>query len=62
MRKKLTILAIFLGVSGCTHADPACHAWTSRDLAQLHDAVAELPQENILHALIRNYEVVCAAS
>lgn len=61
MLKNWTTLTICLAVSACANCSPPpCHAWTDSELAQLRSEDVALPQDATLHALIKNYEQICA--
>lgn len=58
MRKNYLIWIICL-VTSCS-PQPVCHSWTSKEIAQLKREDAALAPDAKLHALIRDYESICA--
>ena len=60
MQKSFLILISFL-VSSCDMCQPvSCHAWTDSEIAQLKQEDKALSPDATLHALIKNYEAICA--
>lgn len=59
MKKSLAIFLIFL--TSCTNCPPVvCHTWTPKELDQMRMEDEALPQDSIFHAVMKNYESICA--
>lgn len=60
MKKKSTLLLACLAVSGCAERSYACHRWTLAQVQQAQRDDRNIPHASPLHAMIKDYERLCA--